>query len=688
MSSGKHRIIGYALILALVDLPKAFADTFSMGGKVYENVKVIEDEAQYYIQVPSTGKTLSVTKDAVKRGEAVITRTNEVVPVKAPTVPANAPTAIKVIEPTEPLPASSVQPAGLPIATASVQPVFSVTIRMALVRADLSIAPVPRRSLYISRSDASAEPITVVTNFQGDVQTNLSPGAYEIATREPLAFDGRNYLWNVKLDVTASAATLELSNDNAIVDAPSQPVLPQPTVAQPVPPQPIAVASMPVKLPQAAPSDASAVYTQSRDAVATIETETGQGTGFLVDGSGLVVTNDHVISGSRFFIVSFSKGERYRSILVHTDPVNDVAVLRINPDAAKGHMPLRFAADSESVPAVREGARVYAVGSPLHQEKIITTGIVSKVEATTLISDVMIDHGNSGGPLLNESAEVVGVNTFGEGRGISGIIRLNSVLPVYDEAKKKAPMFWMPASTLLPPYPADRYPAELIKEIVLEQQFDLTKYFIQTNKFLILLLTPPAQIYNELSTEIETAKAREKKRKKKGAVDARPFDPANEIKAWREFDNSFAPTVKVLVMPKVKATGGSVLGALLVGSAVLHYKYAAEFDDLQLLENGVEQPFVKIGRDMNKQQFATSAGHMQDAAYSGYAEYLPEAFDSGPVVLVIGNELNPDKKERVTVPSIILSRIRADFEPLRTANAARPAPQGNGGVVQGASTRK
>ena len=141
-----------------------------------------------------------------------------------------------------------------------------------------------------------------------------------------------------------------------------------------------------------------------------------QGSGFVYDRDGHVVTNQHVVAGASSISVSFWNGVELDADLVGTDPSTDLAVLRV--DAPSGLLsPVRLADSS----AVDVGDPVLAMGSPFGLEGTITSGIVSALhrEMTapnnftiidTIQTDAAINHGNSGGPLLDHMGRVVGVN--------------------------------------------------------------------------------------------------------------------------------------------------------------------------------------------------------------------------------------------------------------------------------------
>ncbi|VAW32245.1 HtrA protease/chaperone protein [hydrothermal vent metagenome] len=176
------------------------------------------------------------------------------------------------------------------------------------------------------------------------------------------------------------------------------------------------------------------VYEQVNPAVVNINTGGGQGSGFLFDNNGHIVTNNHVVEGSSNVTVTFDDGNQLPARIVGTDPASDLAVLQV--DASQINItPVRLA-DSD---ALRVGQIVIAIGSPFGLQSSMTTGIVSALDRLfpgavgpngtsfqipdIIQTDAAINPGNSGGPLLNLRGEVIGVNTAIESpvRGSSGI---------------------------------------------------------------------------------------------------------------------------------------------------------------------------------------------------------------------------------------------------------------------------
>ncbi len=142
----------------------------------------------------------------------------------------------------------------------------------------------------------------------------------------------------------------------------------------------------------------------------------GAGSGFFISSDGEVITNNHVVDGADKVEIELTDGIRYTVKVVGRDPATDLAVLRVEePDR---EFPVLELGDSE---ALRVGEWVMAVGNPLNMDHTVTVGVVSAKGRVLGLSDssfenyiqtdAAINLGNSGGPLVNVSGEVVGINT-------------------------------------------------------------------------------------------------------------------------------------------------------------------------------------------------------------------------------------------------------------------------------------
>lgn len=162
-----------------------------------------------------------------------------------------------------------------------------------------------------------------------------------------------------------------------------------------------------------------------------------QGSGVVVDANGYLVTNRHVIAGGELVNVTLSDGRRTLAEVIGTDPLTDIAVLKVN---IGNLLPISWG-DSDRC---RVGSPVWAVGSPFGLDRTVTFGILSgkhrMVRASTqyqdfMQSDVAVNPGNSGGPLVDARGKLVGINTAIVGetyQGVSFSIPSNVVRQVYE----------------------------------------------------------------------------------------------------------------------------------------------------------------------------------------------------------------------------------------------------------------
>ena len=142
------------------------------------------------------------------------------------------------------------------------------------------------------------------------------------------------------------------------------------------------------------------------------------GSGFLVDEEGHIITNYHVVSGGETFIVRLSDGSEVPADRLGVSQADDLAVLRVDPSHFDGVSPLTLADSSKVAP----GQLAIAVGSPYREFNSIGVGVVSGIDRghssvlnrpipDMIQTDVPLNPGNSGGPLLNADGEVIGINT-------------------------------------------------------------------------------------------------------------------------------------------------------------------------------------------------------------------------------------------------------------------------------------
>jgi S1-C subfamily serine protease len=160
----------------------------------------------------------------------------------------------------------------------------------------------------------------------------------------------------------------------------------------------------------------------------------GQGSGFVLDKSGHVLTNYHVVEGAnRGIEVKLSNKRNYKATVIGTDKVHDLALLQID---APGLQAVTLADSSE----LAVGEKVYAIGNPFGLSGTMTRGIISSIRSIrtadnspiedAIQTDAAINPGNSGGPLLNSRGEVIGINTMIASNGAEQSSGIGFAIPI------------------------------------------------------------------------------------------------------------------------------------------------------------------------------------------------------------------------------------------------------------------
>ena len=155
--------------------------------------------------------------------------------------------------------------------------------------------------------------------------------------------------------------------------------------------------------------------------------QTGQGTGFVIDSRGYILTNNHVVGNAENLEVTFLGDRKLNGQLLARDPVSDLAVIKVEPFKGMKVAPI---GDSDKLSV---GQRVVAIGNPFGLQHTVTAGYISALNRDVQINnrviigmiqtDAAINPGNSGGPLINAEGKVIGVNSaiYSSSGGFMGI---------------------------------------------------------------------------------------------------------------------------------------------------------------------------------------------------------------------------------------------------------------------------
>lgn len=226
--------------------------------------------------------------------------------------------------------------------------------------------------------------------------------------------------------------------------------MPPSDLEEPLPVAPVPPAATPIDPEQASPPpcnggeplpDFIAVVEKVKPSVVAIQTDTGAGSGWIIRGDGIIVTNNHVVAGAQNIVVNLDDGRAFTAQEMRTDPLTDLAVVTIDAE----DLP---AAEIGNCEILRVGEPVAAIGNALGLGIRMTGGWISRLGVSIPVSagqtldnlietDAAINPGNSGGPLVNMAGEVIGITSVKVSQvGVEGLgyaISMTTAKDVIDE---------------------------------------------------------------------------------------------------------------------------------------------------------------------------------------------------------------------------------------------------------------
>jgi hypothetical protein len=511
----------------------------------------------------------------------------------------------------------------------------NVKLRVVLVDKDLNQKPVPFCIVNFRNGSSAEAPAALKTDLDGKAERKLPPGRYSISTAKPVELGGVRYSWNLEIQIGGAEQHIDLTNDNAkIEDLPPGASAPSENKSS----------------SGAAGGELTALFAKLKNSVVAIHSESGKGSGFLVDSAGLVVTNNHVVNSSSYLAVQFDDKRKVPARLVTSNADKDLAVIRFDPAAfPEGVVAPLLSNEAASHLAV--GQRVFTIGNPLGREKALTTGVVSKIEKDSINSDININPGNSGGPLFTLDGQVAGITTSVL-RNLASIVPVEVVRPLVEQARKDIAREVPPAPVLLPVEPTDYFPADALRELLKQEKLDTKPYFLETGEFQVGFFTPPLNYF--LRHEQEMAAAR-KAAKRSGCDAATPKPPASAL----EDAQDYRPVLMVRVRPKF--------------GMLFKVRFKNGFVRMRLLCGGKELTPILPGR--SEFDLYDQRERKVDTTFQGVYEYQADAVTPacGNVVLEIYSEKNPSMPETKPIDASTVQHVWNDFDAFRQAHPA-PAP--------------
>jgi S1-C subfamily serine protease len=527
----------------------------------------------------------------------------------------------------------------------------TLKVRAVLLDDDLNQKPVPRLLLKAERSDgAGGEAVTARTSFDGTAELALAPGRYRITTPDGIQFQTRRYRWDQEIAVSGTSNLLELSNDNAV-----------------------AISSSPAATEKPKPAgELTDLFKKYQNSVVTVWSDFGHGTGFIVDAeSGLILTNHHVVGATEYAAVQFDEKRKVEAKVVAFDVDADIAVLCANLEA----FPEAIAAPLAKPigrPAVSEGDRVFTIGSPLNQRKIMTSGLVSKIEARVILSDIRINHGNSGGPLFTMNGTVVGLTTFidedGAGEGISGIVRIEQAKLLLERARTKMRDMKTPTARLLPVEPAVTFPVDALKSSLEARKFDESPYVFRQGDYDVAIDTPILVYQVNERYRLKEMAQKEKRTTRTARAIKGTFRPLDDFKNWADSLGAYKPVIHIEASPRLgRDIGLKFDSKRLKNPNAMRLKFKTDFYRMKLFCGTQEIEPITPGKGPMEIDYHTQSYEISDATFRGFYTYPYDAIspECSSVTLQLFSEKEPDKPVIKVLDAKTVERVAADFKPYR-----------------------
>jgi S1-C subfamily serine protease len=523
-------------------------------------------------------------------------------------------------------------------------------IKVVLVDADQKVTPVPHHGLLVSDNPPTAAPRLIVTALDGTAQVRLRPGNYTVESDRPVAFQGKTYQWTQMVDIAAGRdGVLELTADNAEVES---------------------AASGTTTGAGAVETDPAFLLSHWQDSVVALWTADTRASGFVVDGKGLIATNQRVIGTATSVEVQLTTTLKVAARVLASDPVRDVALLWIDPQAVASVRPVPLGCTQAAKPPVAEGQELFAIGAPLRERKGMTSGKVRRVEAHVIGADLILPKGSAGGPVFAAGGWVAGITSVADEkddrrRADSRVVRVDDVCDAVASAEKKMNDAAPPNGTHLPVEPVRPFPVEALKDAVQRRAGSLSPYQMSSSDFDVAFITPVLTFGAQ--DQLEQARARER-RSGAGTRDVEQTFMRLLINFgnWSEYVADFPPVLLVRVTPKLAESFWTTVArgaARTQGMALPPIKHVkSAFSRLRAFCGDAE--VTPIHPFKLEQRVSES-----DAIREGLYVFDPGALgpQCGSVKLVLYSEKEPEKGETREVDPKLLQQIWRDFAPYRAS---------------------
>ena len=537
----------------------------------------------------------------------------------------------------------------LPQAAVAAQPTGSLHIKVALADAEQKPIPIPRHVLLISDNPASAPPRRVITALDGTAEVQLRPGNYTVESDQPVAFQGKSYEWMQILDIVAGRTLdLELTMKNAQVGT---------------------ATSSTATVASAIESDPSLLLMPWNDSVFGIWTPTMHASGFLIDASGLIVTNQRAVGTAASVEVQLTPTVKVAGRVLATNGDRDVALVRVDPKTIESLRPIDMKCGQPATKPVIERQEIYAIAAPLRQHKGMTPGVVLRVGPRAIESDFRLAIGGSGGPVFTADGALLGITSVVDekdatARGDLKVIRAEDACEVVAAAQKVKDVA-APDAGHLPVEPNRPFPPDALKEIVQRRAGSLNPYQMTSEDFDVGFITP-VLVYGA-QHQAEQASKRDRNDRGRRPEDVAPplLRPQMDFANWSEYVADVPPVLMIRVTPKfeegfwTKVARGAAQTQGMAIPAIKRFK--SGFSRLRAFCGDAEvtpiHPF-KLEQNVSDTNTVVEGLYVFDPGALG-----PEC---SSVKLILYSQKEPDKADTRVVDPKLIQQIWSDFAPYRT----------------------
>jgi hypothetical protein len=360
--------------------------------------------------------------------------------------------------------------------------------------------------------------------------------------------------------------------------------------------------------------------------------------------------------------VQLTPAVKVTASVLAADAGRDVAVLRIDPRVLASVRPVPLACAPPGKP-VAEGRKLFTIGTPLRGQKSIASGTISRVDAHSIVSDLIVAAGSAGGPVFSDDGDVIGITTIGDDRDAARVVRAADACDVIARADTKTNGARPRDGAHLPVDPLRPFPVDALKEAVQGRAGSLLPYQMSSSNFDIAFITPVLTYGAQYQSEQASRRERGTGTRTPDAQEAF-VRPLMDFSNWSEYVADFPAVLLVRMTPRLVENFWTTVarGAARTQGVNLppikHFK--SGFSRMRAFCGDAEvtpiHPFKLEHRVSDT-----------DAIYEGLYVFDPGALgpQCGTVKLVLYSEKEAGNGDTRVIDPKILQQVWEDFAPYR-----------------------